>query len=218
MNYKLVNNHYIVNIDGKNYLIDTGSPVSFWTSEPIKEVTINNRAYALQKPPYRFNAEETNELVNFEIDGFIGMDIISQTGLTIRRGEGLEFAVEKVEGIQVPMTKGWPLMAYVGCNMMSGRFIIDTGAMYGYGISGLFYDKKPYDHVRDYNPSLGHLDSDIYTLDIVIGGQNKSIDVCDNRIVASTLRNMAALMIGSVSSLFEEVCVLDTINGKLLLK
>ena len=63
MNYKLVNNHYIVQIDGKNYLIDTGSPVSFWTNKPINEVVIGDRGYSLKNPPYRFNSEETNALV-----------------------------------------------------------------------------------------------------------------------------------------------------------
>ena len=218
MNYKLVNNHYIVQIDGKNYLIDTGSPVSFWTSKPINEVVIGDHAYNLKHPPYRFNSEETNALVGVEVDGFIGMDVISQTGLTIYKDGEIMFRVMGREGNQIPMTKNWPLVVSCGSNMMNGKFIIDTGAKYGYGVSGLFYNKESYAHVYDYNPSLGHLDSDIYHLDIVIGGQNKTIDVCNNRIVGSTLMNMGAIMIGSISSLFEETCVIDTITGKLILK
>ena len=229
--YELINNHYIVNIDGKKFLIDTGSPFSFWVSSPIKEITIYDNKYPLQNRPLNFDVDETNNLVGAIVDGFIGMDIISKTSLTIYSGapEGIiEFSEVPdwiINGLikmnykytEVPMTTRWPLMVQIGSNLMTGKFVIDTGAKYGYGVSGLFYKQTAFDHVSDYNPSLGHLDSDIFHLEIVIGGQKKTIDVCSNSTVASTLIHMGALMIGSVSSLYNQVCSLDTKKGKLIL-
>lgn len=226
--YELVNNHYVVEIDGQKFLIDTGSPFSFWISHPIKEITIDGNKYPLQNRPLNFEVDETNNLVGVMVDGFIGMDIISKTSLTIFPGgidfsEIPEFLLERMRSnetchlIEVPMTTRWPLMAQVGSNLMIGKFVIDTGAKYGYGVSGLFYKQTAFDHVSDYNPSLGHLDSDIFHLEIVIGGQKKTIDVCCNSTVASTLIHMGALMIGSVSSLYNQVCSLDTKKGKLIL-
>lgn len=229
--YELINNHYIVNIDGKKFLIDTGSPFSFWVSSPIKEITIDGNEYPLQNRPLNFDVDETNNFVGVMVDGFIGMDIISKTSLTIYSGrpEGIiEFGEVPdwiINGLikknykytEVPMTTRWPLMAQVGSNLMTGKFVIDTGAKYGYGVSGLFYKQTAFGHVSDYNPSLGHLDSDIFHLEIVIGGQKKTIDVCNNPTVASTLIHMGALMIGSVSSLYNQVCSLDTKKGKLIL-
>ena len=229
--YELVNNHYVVEIDGQKFLIDTGSPFSFWVSSPIKEITIYGNKYPLQNRPLNFDVDETNNLVGVIVDGFIGMDIISKTSLTIYSGrpEGIiEFSEVPdwiINGLikmnykytEVPMTTRWPLMVQVGSNLMTGKFVIDTGAKYGYGVSGLFYKQTAFDHVSDYNPSLGHLDSDIFHLEIVIGGQKKTIDVCSNSTVASTLIHMGALMIGSVSSLYNQVCSLDTKKGKLIL-
>ncbi len=215
--YKLVNNHYIVDIDDHKYLIDTGSPISFWVSKPIREITINGKNYYLKSRSIDFNVEATNNLVGVEVDGFIGMDIISTTGLTIYKNGDIEFSVNEIDGKEIPMTTGWPLAINIGCNLMTGKFIIDTGAKYGYGVSGLFY-QQPFNHVHDYNPSLGHLDGDLYHLDIVIGGQKKTIDVCNNQEVAFTLLHMGAIMIGNVSSLYEEACVLDSKKGRLILK
>ena len=146
--YELVNNHYVVEIDDQKFLIDTGSPFSFWVSHPIKEITIDGNKYPLQNRPLNFEVDETNNLA---------------------------------------------------------------------GVSGLFYKQTPFDHVSDYNPSLGHLDSDKFHLEIVIGGQKKTIDVCSNSTVASTLIHMGALMIGSVSSLYNQVRSLYTKKGKLIL-
>lgn len=217
-NYELVNNHYIVDIDDEKYLIDTGSPFSFWVSKPIREITIDGIEYLLKSRPSNFSVEETTKLVGVQVDGFIGMDIISTTGLTIYKNGTIEFDIKEIDGKEAPMTTRWPLMTNIGCNLMTGKFVIDTGAKYGYGVNGLFYQQRPFSHVKDYNPSLGHLEGDIYHLNVVIGGQNKTIDVCSNTIVASTLIHMGALMVGSVSSLFEEACVLDTKKGRLILK
>ena len=216
--YELINNHYIVEIEGKKYLIDTGSPISFWVSNPVMQITIDGNAYCLHNRPANLNVGETRALVGIEVDGFIGMDIISKTGLTIYKEGCIKFGADEVNGVEIAMTTSWPLMVSIGCNMMNGKFVIDTGARYGYGVEGLFYGLNPYDYVKDYNPGLGHLNSDIYHLDIVIGGQSRTIDVCNNKIVGSTLKHMGAIMIGSVSSLYQEVCVLDTKIGKLILK
>ena len=216
--YELVNNHYVVEIDGQKFLIDTGSPFSFWISKPIKKILINNRIYPLRDMPSNFDIEETNNLVGEEINGFIGMDIISNTGLTIYKNDLLDFDITEINGKELPMRNHFPLMVDVSCNLYTGKFIIDTGAKYGYGVSGLFYNYSPIDHVKDYNPTLHKLESDLYHLDIVIGGLNKSIDVCNNPSVGYTLKNMGSILIGNVTTLFDEVCVLDTKKGRLIIK
>ena len=218
-NYNLINNHYIVNIDGKQFLIDTGWPSSFWVSSPIREIIINKITYQIENRPSNFNVVDATNLIGVEVDGFIGLDIISKTGLTIYKNGTIDFAIKEIDGIETPMTNQFPLMADIECNSMIGKYIIDTGAKYGYGVNSLFYQQQPYSHVTDYSPSLGHLESDIYHLHVVIGGHNKIIDVCNNTKVANVfLKSHNAIMIGSISSLFEEACILDTNNGRLILK
>ena len=57
--YELKNNHYIVNVNNDKFLIDTGCPFSFWISNPIKEILINNRIYPLRDMPSDFDVKET---------------------------------------------------------------------------------------------------------------------------------------------------------------
>ena len=218
--YELINNHYVVHIDGLKYLIDTGSPNSFWVSNPMRKVTIDGKDYCLNEKPANLNISKTYKTVGTNVDGFIGMDILSKTSLTIYKKGGLEFKALDIDGNQVPMTTSWPLMVEINrhSDMGASRMIIDTGAKYAYGVSELFANKAPYAHVYDYNPSLGELDSDIYHLDITIGGKTKSIDICYNVIVARLLHRMGASIIGSITSLYDEVCVLDLKKGKLILK
>lgn len=216
--YEIKNNHYIVNVNNYKFLIDTGCPFSFWISKPIKEILINNRIYPLRDMPSDFDVKETNNLVGEEINGFIGMDIISNTGLTIYKNNLLDFDVIEINGKELPMRNLFPLMIDVSCNLYIGKFIIDTGAKYAYGVAGLFYNYSPIDHVKDYNPTLKHLESDLYRLDIVIGGLSKSIDVCNNPSIGYTLKNMGSILIGNVTTLFDEVCVLDTKKGRLIIK
>ena len=117
--YKLINNHYIVDIDGQHFLIDTGCQFSFWVSTPMNEITINGDKYPLQNKPTNFDVNESNNLVGVQADGFIGMDIISKTSLTIFGGcidfgELPEFILEGLRKeknchlIEIPMTKTYP--------------------------------------------------------------------------------------------------------------
>ena len=216
--YELKNNHYVVNINNNKYLIDTGCPISFWISKPIRELIIDGHSYYLQDRPIGFDVDATDELVGEKVDGFIGMDIISLTGLTIYRSGDIDFKVNNINGKEIPMSTRFPLVVNVGCNLMTGRFIIDTGAKYGYGVTSLFHNQTPTSYVKDYNPSLGQLESELFHLNIVLGGLDKTIDVCNNATVSTTLKRMGAILIGSVSTLYNEVCVLDVKKGRLILK
>ena len=218
LDYKLINNHYIVDIDGKNYLIDTGHLASFWVNGPMAEVTIDGRRYRLGSKPTNLDVEQTNALVGVRVDGFIGMDIISTTGLTIYKSGIMEFDVIDIPGEQTPMSTHWPLMVKARCGAASGTFIIDTGAKYAYGIPSLFAGRKSCGHVHDYNPDLGKMESDLFSLYIVICGKEKTIAACDEPRVGASLSKNGSILIGNVSSLFEDACVLDTKKGRLILK
>lgn len=217
--YELINNHYVVRIDGLKYLIDTGSPNSFWVSRVMRKVTIDDKDYHLYEKPHNVDVEETHKTVGLYVDGFIGMDILSKTSLTIYKKGVLEFKPLEVSGDEVKMTTLWPLMVKIKTDdMCEGTMVIDTGAKYAYGVSELFVNKVPYEHVTDYNPSMGKLDSDIYHLDVVVGGKKRNIDVCYHNKVAQMLRSMNVTIIGNITSLYDEVCVLNMKKGKLILK
>ena len=171
--YELINNHYLVDIDGKRLLVDTGSPTSFWMDSHCQEITIDGVKYTLQGRPSNVDVAETMKLIGTKVDGFIGLDIIRQTSLTIYKNGLIEFRPNEVDGKRIDLNTNGFLTFRVEAHAMSGAFIIDTGAKYGYGIRGLFDGLTAFGHVEDYNPILGKLKSDLYHLDIIVGEGKK---------------------------------------------
>ena len=213
-----MNNHYIVDIDGKRYLIDTGCPFSFALKQS-HQVIIKGNSFHLPFGGHT-DLDKTKELVGIVPDGFIGMNIISNLGLTIYKNGYLEFKANNVDGDELPLTvEPVGLFIPVTCESYNGRFLIDTGAKYGYGVSHLFKNKNSLGSVWDYNPGLGELQSLLYKLDIKVAGKDREIDVCYNqRVEMIHFSRIHALMVGNITTLFDEVCVIDPIRGKLTLK
>ena len=209
-NYKLSNNHYIINIEGNNYLLDTGSPVSFSLKPGLNSVTINERRYPLGYNVMGLDIAATREFVGIDIDGFIGMDIVRQTSLTIYKDGRIEFRVLPEEGYRLNMLMSFGLIKIQAtCNNLVAPYLVDTGARYAYGIEGLFRGNQPFGHIKDYNPRLGHFDSDIYHLSVDFGPIQKIVDIANSSLVRNDLAMTASLIVGNITDLFDEVCVID---------
>ena len=225
-NYNLYNNHIVTTIDNKNYLIDSGSFNSFWTYSPIKEVIINDKPYQLSNKPKLLDLEEMERLVGAKIDGFIGMDILSKTSLTIRKhtqtsGE-LIFSAEEGHGDGVSINKFYLPSIQVECSNYSGRIVIDTGARYAYILNKELVDgQKPSSGIEDYNPLLGRLSSGMYRLNVGIGNKSRELDVCFNkkiyRAFGSDKGENEPILITGIMSLFDNVCVIDLQKRMLIL-
>ena len=220
-NYELLNNHYIVEVDGHKYLIDTGLPFSFSIIGPMK-IDIDGTTYQLS--PNQFNSitiSEIYKLVGEDFDGFIGYDIIRRNGLTIYKNGTLEFASRNIEdGTRVPLETIPCLLIDVCASGIQGKAFIDTGAMLGYGAKELFNGLTSYaTHVHDYNFVLKHMYSDMYHINVEIGGITKIVDAGYNRGTEGyPLGQGDIILICSVSSLYDEVCVFDIRNRQLILK
>lgn len=224
--YDLYNNHIVTTIDNKNYLIDTGSYKSFWTYSPIKEVIIDDKPYKLTNKPELLDLDEMEKLVGTKIDGFIGMDILFKTSLTIRKhtessGE-LLFSAEEVDGKSVTIYPFAHPTIDVMCNNQKGRLVIDTGARYGYLIKEeLIKGQEPAFYVEDYNPFLGEMVSGVYRVNINIGNRNRNIEACFNKRVCESLGGAKdeydPIIIINIMPLFDNVCVLDLKKGVLTL-
>ena len=212
-NYQLSNNHYIINIEGNNYLLDTGSPVSFSLKPGLNSVVINQRRYPLGYNVMGLDIDATRELVGMDVDGFIGMDIVRQTSLTIYKDGRIEFSAIPEQGHRLNMLMSFGLIKIQAtCNNLIAPYLVDTGARYAYGIQGLFLNQEPFGHIKDYNPRLGHFESDIYHLSVDFGPFQKTVDIADSSVVRNDLAMTASLIVGNITDLFDEVCVIDMMN------
>ena len=222
--YKLSNNHYIIDIEGRNYLLDTGSPKSFTLKHDLTSVVIDGRRFPLYPKPLGLSVPLTTSLVGMEVDGFIGMDIVRETSLTIYKDGRIDFSVNNEEGTKLDLLKGTVfggLRVKMSCNGVVNSYFIDTGARYGYGDKYIFDNNKtvkPCGHVYDYNPRIGSFDSDIYRFKVDFGPIQKEIELGDSEPVRDDLHMMKSSIVGNITPLFDEVCVIDTQNDVLTIR
>ena len=215
--YELLNGHYIIDIENKKYLLDTGCQESFCFKNNPSEVVIDNVKYTLS--PNKLNPTQmkyTHMLVDTKFDGFIGMDIIKQTSLTIYKNGFIDFKAVDSEGMRLPLHTS---LGYLFIDTSLGKYAIDTGAMFAYGTKELFSCVKPYTKCRDYNPSLGVLESDLYRLIIGVNNSATFINICNNAKVQNTYLAMIQCdAIGNLTTFFDDICVLDVNKMELILK
>ena len=217
--YDLLNNHYVVDIDGCKYIIDTGNPNSFSINNNKKVITIDRINYPLSNKPECVDVQPTFALIGCEVDGFIGLDIIRYTGLTIYKNNQLDFHTQEVEGDIIPMSVYNSIFVSGSCNGKTGNIIIDTGAKYGYGIPELFNGQESLGLVHDYNPILKDLYGSYYKLEFKIGNTYGCIDICDNRKVYDyVLGPSHTIAVINITDLFHEVCVFDFRRKRLILR
>ena len=218
--YEIINNHIVVNIDGQKYLIDTGSPISFHINPSIRSLTIDGISYPLQAKPAMFNVPLAFECIGNEIDGFIGLDIITKTSLSLLSNQVMEFKAVNEEGIRIPLLDTYPFLTLkVSTENYVGRMIIDTGAKFAYGIDALFINKQPLKEVNDYNPTLGSLKSNLYKINLTLFGKEPfEVNVAQNDRVSSLLSNMHSLLISNLLPFYKEFCIIDMNKKEVIIK
>lgn len=231
-NYKLLNNHYVVTIDEKKYLIDTGNPYSFRIDPSLTHVVIDGVVRPLSTKnrldtPYKYR--KTIELIGCDkLDGFIGTDIIEKTGLTIYKNGELEFAIREVEGgvktklysRMVLPTWGPYYLIEASSNGVSGLMTIDLGATVGYAIESVFKGETPYTNDKyDYSPEGDEMHSRMYHQEIEIAGRVRTMDMGYHYFpIKQGALTSETPFVGSVTNFFDEVCVFDTKSKQLIIK
>ena len=154
------------------------------------------------------------------VDGFIGMDIIRQTSLTIYKDGRIEFRALPEQGHRLEMLADpcGLIKLKISCNDYVSAYLVDTGAKYAYGREYLFSGGKPFGHIKDYNPRLGHFESDIYHIYVDFGPIQKTLDIGDSVEVRDDLKATMSLIVGNITDLFNEICVIDMQNRVVTLK
>ncbi len=159
------NNHFILHLDGRNYVLDTGSPVSFnyYNGNALE---INGKRFAFSSPVI-CPQKAVNDLTGMTIDGLIGTDIMKQTGLLIDiENMTVVFsshAPADPEGRYASISFQYFMGMYLITNdVILGRrlqnAIIDTGAPVPYVSSALLSCFEPTgEKYEDFSPTFGVL-------------------------------------------------------------
>ena len=165
-NFKVSNNHILVNIDDEYYVIDTGSPYSFFYND--EKITIDGKEYTSNRQ--LASRQEVEKLVGAEINGFIGFDIISKTGITVDFLENTIMFDVKQGHICYFLNSDEGYCCTKDC-VINGkqleRTIIDSGACISY-VNRKFLDlsKKTGETYIDYSPIIGKISGEYYEVAI----------------------------------------------------
>ena len=169
MNLLTPNGHIVTTIADRNYIIDTGSPISF-NYEGIPSLELGGQKFDFSRLA-ACSRKELIGLTGMDIAGLIGTDILAETGLTIDlEGKTLAFSADS-DNIDSNEYVCLSFDYFLGKTM--GRYlvtedvfmgrqlrnaIIDTGAPVPYvsaGLTALF--EHTGELYEDFSPSYGIL-------------------------------------------------------------
>lgn len=178
------NNHVVVVINDKNYLVDLGSPVSF-SYAPEREIEVEGRRFSLMSP--MAPKEMVDRLTGIDIQGLIGMDVMKGTNLTINREEGtVTFGIEKEDGapyIKIN-SKGILGVPYVAAENVTvngsetDAVILDTGAWMPYvHPEHLREEDNTGIKFHDENPQAGDIAGTLYNVTIGAEAEVGSVEI-----------------------------------------
>ncbi|MFY8053424.1 MAG: hypothetical protein ACOVP2_12455 [Armatimonadaceae bacterium] len=163
-------NHLFVHLPEGPFLVDTGSPLSFGTTGTI--------TFAGETSPLRERAgmlgmnismSTIRKLVSGPCSGLLGMDILSKFPLRFSlRADALLVGdaafSERGTDLASATVMGVPMIG-IHSRGRDVRAIFDTGAQYGYVMQHNLVDGLAVTgHISDYNPLLGDISSDSWSL------------------------------------------------------
>lgn len=225
--YLISNGHHLVKIDNKVFVVDTGSPISFSIAEDFKFVVINDNTYEMKNNIVRINKNELNEFTGFNIDGFIGSDILSKIGgigfnkieKSIIFASGIDFH----NGVRVPIKLFGALgMNYIDIKLIAGgnniSALLDTGACMSYIDPEIAEFGKPDGNAEDYSPTFGGwIKTTKVKLPVIIGSQTQDISMAImTRTIQTQLSMFGYKAVLGVNEIHWEKLSIDLRNNELV--
>ena len=200
------NGHFIVTVEDKNYILDTGSPVSYSFTEKTTFVPFGDKHFIFLPFPLKEVKEEIEELVSMPISGIIGLDTMKELKrMEISKEEGyVTFGgedVSKEDGYSIPFEENNGVLTIgIKVNGKDTRVILDTGARIDYMDPSLLDTSNAISHESDYNPILGHFEVDGYRTTYGIGDQEietityGATDKLKNYVLSMGIRGVSGVL------------------------
>ncbi|MCR5214743.1 MAG: hypothetical protein K6E10_10020 [Eubacterium sp.] len=165
------NGHLVAGFSGKNYIVDTGCPLSFNYFNEKSLMLDNGREFDVNGS-ILCPKEVADDLSGMDISGFLGMDIIRKTGFTVDYNNKLfRFDAGSIDESDknylcldfTLFLDNYILLDDVNIGGRIGKIIIDTGAPISYVSSGLLKLLEPLgERYHDYSPEYGELTGEYY--------------------------------------------------------
>ena len=200
------NGHFIVTVDDKNFILDTGSPVSYSFTEKPTFVLFGDKHLTFLPFPLKGVAKEIENLVNMPVDGIIGLSTMKELKrMEISKEKGyIKFGGEDTSddsSCSIPFEEYMGVLTIgIKVNGKDTRVILDTGARIDYMDPSLLDTSNAISHERDYNPILGHFEVDGYKTTYGIGDQvfetitYGATDMLKNYVLSMGIRGVSGVV------------------------
>lgn len=171
MEYPLrqTNGHIVVTIDGKDWLVDTGSPLSFGDIDFV----LNGRKIQLLAECMGIGARFLTEHTDIPLTGLLGTDILNSLDVVFDLPKGViqlnpELAVHTGAEIPISLCMGVPVLS-ARINGEPMHCFFDTGAQVSYASSLLLRQEDQIGIFQDFYPTLGAFETILHWADLKLG-------------------------------------------------
>ncbi|CAF2525048.1 unnamed protein product [Rotaria sp. Silwood2] len=174
---KFLDGHIVAHINQFDYLIDTGSPVSFGHRTTL---VINGKNFSINSTgPGGFTVNSINELSGLHVDGLIGMDILIHFDIRFTRNQ-ITFSDTPIlhvdTAIKLPIVEtvmGIPIIT-LNIGQEDRKIFFDTGAKLSYLSEDLLVG-TPIGEMDDFHPTIGAYKTNAYKIDVVINDKVETL-------------------------------------------
>lgn len=163
--------HLFLEIDGRLWLLDTGSPASFG-SEP--SLALDGESFRLDPSALGLDAASLSTFVSVDCAGLLGGDVLSRFDLVLDvPGGTARVSRDELDhaGAEVPLDFLIDIpIVEASVRGARRRFFFDTGAQVSYLEGPALATFPPAGPFADFYPGVGAFATETFTVDFEVGG------------------------------------------------
>ncbi|UJR24223.1 hypothetical protein I4U23_027190 [Adineta vaga] len=174
---KFLDGHVIVQMNDLDYIVDTGSPVSFGRGT---FVVINGKRFSLNETAMGgITATSISALSGLKVDGLIGMDILMHFDILFNLNQItfsdtlLAYADTTIKLPIIDTVMSIPIIT-LNIGHKDRRIFFDSGAKLSYLSEDLLVS-EPIGQMEDFYFTIGTYTTNIYKIDVTIGEKIESL-------------------------------------------
>jgi hypothetical protein len=170
----MFDDHLIFEYNGQKVLVDTGCPITICRQNTFDFM---GKVYTCHTSFAGRDLESISQLMNYDIDVFMGMDIIENFYvLTDYKNQQVTFSKKPIPfepSASIPIIRG--LMGEVFVNLTIkgkiAKLALDTGAKISYIDDSFTKEETAKGTKNDFSPLIGHFQTHIFELESTLGEQ-----------------------------------------------
>jgi len=164
--------HLIFSANGQMILLDTGSPVSFGSTQKFEFM---DQRHQVARDYMGVTTEYISQTIGIPIQLLLGMDVLKGLFFQIDVQNGmLHFSQDFIAAgpVRIPLETMLDVpYASIGVNGLPRKMFIDTGAKIHYLRKEVLAGQKALDTEKDFYPLVGEFETTVYQLKFELGGE-----------------------------------------------